>query len=91
MTDINQTRDLLINRFDKLLLEKSDMQDLFGVSKSSIDNYIKNNDADYFPPHIKLGGKVGSKATIRWSVEEVARFISRHHNGDTDDNRTNLK
>ena len=72
MSSCEDTKNLLYKRFGKLLLTKSDLAEIYGVSLSTIDKFIKK---DFnIPPYLKFGEK-NSKSTIRFSIEAVSKYL----------------
>lgn len=89
MNQYNLTVGLLYKKFKKYMLTIEDMADLFEVSNTSIQNYIKNDNGS-FVPHHKIGDK-NSKGTIRFFINDVALYLSKHSLGEKDDNTKETK
>ena len=75
MKDYESNKKLLFSRFNKLLFTKKDVAGILGVSLSTINNFIQM-EIDDFPKPIKIGDN-NSKGTIRFSIDDIARYVSR--------------
>ena len=75
MSDILQK---LMEQFDnKLLLSKKEVALVLGVSISSVDNYINENENAL--GSVKLGS--GKKSAIRVPIESLANFLTNLKGG----------
>ena len=77
MNVYQSTKELLYKRFNKLLLTKKEVSEVLGISLSTIDNMI-HNEVNYFPRSYKFGNKE-SKGTIRFSINDIALYVSSHN------------